>query len=404
MPEPWTTKYRPKQLKDIVGNIKAKEDFVRWIQGFIQGAAGKKAALLYGPAGTGKTVTVEAAANDLNLDLVEINASDKRSSQVIDRVVGLASVQSTLHGVKRLILLDEVDGINLREDRGAVSSIVKIVKGSAYPIVMTANDPWDPKIRPLREACVIIRFKRISVRECLPFLRKVCEMEGIKADQEALKLIVERNQGDMRSIINDLEALCIGKKELTQEDVAELAWRNRQKGVFDALQTLFHSRDVESARRTVDVVDMDFEMLFEWIYENTLHQLKDPGDLAEAMESLAKAQLLITRMKRRQAWNLLPYVLELMTAGVALAKRHSGGYVQLKFPERIRYLSSTMRTRATLTKISKVIGEYCHMSASKARRGSVPYLKFIVKNNPEEGARIAEEVGLTEDLIQYLAS
>jgi replication factor C large subunit len=399
----WTTKYRPKHLKDVVGNRKAREDFLKWIQECLKNGKGKKAVLLYGPAGTGKTVTVESAANDLNLELVEINASDKRSSQIIERIVGSAASQSTLHGLNRIILLDEVDGINLREDRGAVPSIIRIIKASIHPIVMTANDPWDPKIRPVRQVCLLIKFRRLSARECLPYLKSICELEGVEAEEEALKIIVERNRGDIRSVINDLEMLCLGRSELRQEDVALLAWRDRQKNIFEALQELFHSYDVESARRTVDLVDMDFEMLFEWIYENVLYQLKDPGDIAEAMKSLAKAQHFISRIKRSQSWNLLPYALELMTGGIAFEKRRSAGYVQIKFPERIKYLSSTLRIRASLNELAKTLGKYCHMSAKKAKTECLPYLRFIFKNNPQEGSRIAEELSLSEDLTELLS-
>ncbi|MEM2998566.1 MAG: replication factor C large subunit [Thermoproteota archaeon] len=402
MPEPWTVKYRPKRLEDIVGNRKAREEFLNWLQTRLKNKGGRKAALLYGPAGTGKTVTVEAAARSLNLDLVEINASDKRTSQVIERIAGLATTQSTLYGLKRLLLLDEVDGVNLQEDRGAVPSILKVIEDSAYPVVMTANDPWDPKIRPLREVSLLVRFRRLSARECVPFLRRICQLEGVKAEEEALRLIAERNQGDMRSIVNDLETLCVGRKVLRMEDVAWLAWRDRLKGVFEALQQLFHSRDVESARSLVDEVDVDYETFFEWIYENALHQLKDPGDVAEAMDRLARAQLLMARMKSRQLWSLLPYALELMTAGVALARKGGGGYTQLKFPERLKYLSATRKARTLLNEASRAVGRIAHVSSAKAAREYIPYLRFILKANREEGLRIAGEAGLTEEVLEGL--
>jgi replication factor C large subunit len=404
MTEPWTVKYRPKRLEDIVGNRKAREEFLKWLQTRLSHKGGKKSALLYGPAGTGKTVTVEAAARSLNLDLVEINASDKRTSQVVERIAGLATTQSTLYGGKRLLLLDEVDGVNLQEDRGAVPSILKVIEDSAYPVVMTANDPWDPKIRPLREVSLLIRFRRLSARECLPFLRRICELEGVKAEEEALRLIAERNQGDMRSTLNDLETLCVGRTVLRVEDVAWLAWRDRLKGVFEALQQLFHSRDVESARNLVDEVDVDYETFFEWIYENALHQLKNPRDVAEAMDRLARAQLLMARMKSRQLWSLLPYALELMTAGVALARKGGVGYTQLKFPERLKYLSASRKARTLLTEASKSVGRAVHASSAKAAREYIPYLRFILKANREEGLRIAEEVGLSKEFLEGLTA
>ncbi|MEM3061387.1 MAG: AAA family ATPase, partial [Candidatus Bathyarchaeia archaeon] len=83
----WTTKYRPKRVKDVVNNDEAKKAFLEWINSWKKG---KKAALIYGPPGTGKTVLVEAVANEFHYDLLEINASEKRSGDVIKRIVGAA--------------------------------------------------------------------------------------------------------------------------------------------------------------------------------------------------------------------------------------------------------------------------------------------------------------------------
>jgi len=152
MNPPWTVKYRPKRLAEIAGNKTAIQQILDWLDTWANGPPKKRALLLHGPPGTGKTVSVEAIANERRLDLVEINASDKRNRDALERTVGLATRQSDLFGRRRLILIDEVDGINLAEDRGAVDTIVRLVQETQSPVVLTANDPWDPKIGPIRNA------------------------------------------------------------------------------------------------------------------------------------------------------------------------------------------------------------------------------------------------------------
>src|SRR2546428_1541378 len=149
--EPWTIKYKPRTSKDVAGNKPAIEKLRDWIDSWSKGRPSKAAVLLYGPAGVGKTSVTEALAQERGWDLVEISASDKRSGDILAKVAGLASTQSTLFSKGRLILLDEVDGINLRADQGAVATILQIIKETQYPLILTANDPWDPKTRPLRE-------------------------------------------------------------------------------------------------------------------------------------------------------------------------------------------------------------------------------------------------------------
>src|SRR5713101_4709880 len=217
--EPWTIKYRPRTSKEVAGNKPAIEKLRDWIDSWSKGRPSKAAVLLYGPAGVGKTSVTEALARERGWDLVEINASDKRSGDILAKVAGLASPQSTLFSKGRLIHLHEVDGINLRADQAAVTTILQIIKETQYPLILTANDPWDPKIRPLREACLQIELKRLGVRDGVTLLRNILNQEGVKADEDALRLILDRDRGDIRSILNDMQLLSSRHGTLTVDDV-----------------------------------------------------------------------------------------------------------------------------------------------------------------------------------------
>ncbi|MBS7655741.1 replication factor C large subunit [Candidatus Bathyarchaeota archaeon] len=400
---PWVIKYRPKHLNEVVGNEQAKENLLKWLKSLNQGKNVKKAALLYGPPGTGKTVTVEALARDLGYDLIEINASDKRNSDELMRIAGSAAAQGGLIDKKRLILLDEIDGINLEEDRGAIAAVNQIIKETHYPILLTANDIWNPKIAPLRNLCELIEFKRLTSKACLSYLKKICLNEGVKAEDEALKFIIERNKGDMRSIINDLETLCIGRKELTINDVSWLSLRDRKENVFTALTFVFSGKNCALARKAVDLADIDYEMLFEWIYENVPHQLTDVQDLYNAMESLAKSNLYLTRVKRNQNWDLLPYALNLMTIGVCASKKKTKPkFTPLRFPERIKYLAKSRAEREIKARIGKLIGEKAHLSIQKSIKHYLPYIKFIFKHNQKLAKKISEELEFDDEAKSFL--
>ncbi|NIO37265.1 AAA family ATPase, partial [Candidatus Bathyarchaeota archaeon] len=73
---PWTVKYKPMTLNEVVGNQEAKAKIIEWIQQWEKKPPKKRALLLYGPPGIGKTATIEALAKDLDMELVESNASD----------------------------------------------------------------------------------------------------------------------------------------------------------------------------------------------------------------------------------------------------------------------------------------------------------------------------------------
>lgn len=81
---PWTEKYRPRRILDVAGNEEAKKKYVAWINSWVRGKPTKKAALLYGPPGCGKTSIVFATAQEFNWELIELNASDVRSREAIE--------------------------------------------------------------------------------------------------------------------------------------------------------------------------------------------------------------------------------------------------------------------------------------------------------------------------------
>jgi len=400
---PWTTKYRPRRLGEIAGNLDAINTLLNWAKSWEKKVLGKKALLLHGPAGTGKTVSVEALANEYGYDLIEINASDSRTGDAIRRIAGMAAGQAMLFGKKKIVLLDEIDGINLGEDTGAIEAIVETIEKTNYPVILTANNPWDPKIRSLRDACQLVEYKRLGVRDALPYLKRIVAKEGIEIDEKAIKLIIERDEGDMRSIMNDLQALSSGREKVTYDDVAWLAWRDRKENIFEALRMVFSAKNCLWAKKAIDVADIDYEMLFEWIYENAPRQLTDPLDRANAMEHLAKADIYLRRVKRRQTWDLLAYVFDLMTAGVALSReRTKPSFVPMKFPERISLMSKTRRIRGIQARVGAKIGKRCHVSSRSAVKYYLPYLRIIFENDYETAAGLSRYFGLDEEDIAYL--
>jgi len=401
----WTVKHKPKSLDEIVGNKEAIQTFVEWIKSWDKGTPKKRAAFIFGPPGVGKTVTVEALAADFKMELVEKNASDYRTEEAINRFAGLASQYGSLFGGKRLILLDELDGLTGTADKGGVKAITDIVKVAQCPIVLIANNAYDPRFANLRNYCLLIEFKKPPASEVIKHLKRICLSEGIQADDDALKFIAQRSGGDVRSAVNDLQALAQGKKKLTYEDVSWLGYRDRQDTIFNVLRMIIYARTCNSAKQAVDMADVDIDMLFEWIYENVPVHLTDPHDLARAMNALSMADVYRGRIRSTQDWSLTRYVIDYMAAGVAMARQNTKthGFVPFKFPMRIQMLSRSKAERAIQLSIGQKIKRRCHISANRASKEILPYLKIIFRNNVDMAAGLAKWLDLDMEMIEYLA-
>jgi replication factor C large subunit len=401
----WTVKHKPKSLAEVIGNKETIQKFVDWIKSWDKGIPKKRAAFLYGPPGIGKTVTVEALAYDFQMELVEKNASDYRTEDAINRFAGLASQYGSLFGGKRIVLLDELDGLTGTADKGGVKAITDIVKTAQCPIVLIANNAYDPRFSNLRSYCLLIEFKKPPTGEVTKHLKRICMGEAIQADEEALKFIAQRSGGDIRSAVNDLQALAQGKKKLTYEDVSWLGYRDRQDTIFNVLRMIIYGRTCLSAKQAVDMADVDIDMLFEWIYENVPEHLTDPHDLARAMDALSIADVYRGRIRATQDWSFTRYVIDYMTAGVAMARQNTKahGWIPFKFPARIQMLSRSKAERAMQLSIGHKIKRRSHISANRASKEILPFLKIIFENNADMAAGLAKWLDLDAEMVEHLA-
>ncbi|MGA8709851.1 MAG: AAA family ATPase [Thermoplasmata archaeon] len=159
---PLTERLRPARLDDIVGNPRARYELRAWAAQWQQGRVpSRRAAVLSGPPGVGKTTAALALANEVGWTLVEMNASDARNEAAIEKVAGRASVSHTLgdpvagKGVRRaLILLDEADCLTGRLTEAARSRPPPAALGDflrgRYGSVDALNSAWGlvPKAKP----------------------------------------------------------------------------------------------------------------------------------------------------------------------------------------------------------------------------------------------------------------
>ncbi|MEF8880677.1 MAG: AAA family ATPase, partial [Candidatus Nanohaloarchaea archaeon] len=188
----WVQKYRPETLDEYRGASSEKKELKEWIESWEQG---NRPILLHGQAGTGKTSLVEALANEVGYELVETNASDVRTKKKLKSELKEATRQASFFGGKKLILIDEVDGMSGNSDRGGVKEIGNIVDETRFPIIMTANDAYDQSIRSLRNKSKEVKLDSVHTNSIAAHLRDILEKEGIRYEDGAPKRIARQAGG-----------------------------------------------------------------------------------------------------------------------------------------------------------------------------------------------------------------
>ncbi|BDR93229.1 replication protein C [Vulcanisaeta souniana JCM 11219] len=380
----WIEKYRPRRLSDVVNQEEAKRALLDWINSWEKGKPSKKAVMLVGPPGTGKTTLAYALANEKGYEVLELNASDIRTGDRIRQVIGGSMKMGSLFGFRgRIILFDEVDGLNVREDRGGLAAIVELIRESTWPIIMTANNPWDPKFRELRDEAAVIQLKPLGEDDILTILRRICNSEDIKCEEDALKLIAVASGGDVRAAINDLQAAAEGKKVLTRDDVT-VTERAHQFDMFKVLDRVFHARRFDEARSVTFLPSFDWESYYPWALDNIPSvYAKSMDAISSALDNLSLSDVVKGRIARTQEWELMPYMLELMTAGVALVhnKPPLARFVRLAFPERIRLMAKTKEIRQLRDTLINRLRIELHASSSEVTLYYVPLLRLMASSD-----------------------
>ena len=204
----------------------------------------------------------------------------------------------------------------------------------------------------------------------------------------------------MRSAINDLQAIALGKDKLTVEDVKKQAQRDDRQEIFDALKIVFKTTTAETANSATENLDEDADTFLQWIRENAPREYKRDDDLVRAYYWISEADLFNGRIRSRMNWKLLKYVFQFSTVGVALAKDEKySGWTKYQYPSKIRRMGSSRGARNKLESISSKMGEKLHLSQRDVKSSLPMFAEFL--DHYEE---LDAQLELDEDEVEFIQS
>lgn len=387
----WSEKYRPKKPDQLIGNEDARLMLALWLAKW---KPGTKAALLIGPPGTGKTTFVNLLARASGMNLVDLNASDVRTKEKLQRRMGEAMSTVSLFGERSLIFLDEVDGLAGRADIGAVEFIKESVKESQNPIVMAANDPDSEEIKKLSSSCVTLRFRPPPPREVEMYLREVARGEGLAVGDEELRACVREAAGDVRQAINLLQSTQNSQRE--GDGDARGRYKDRDRTVSEAFNGFFGAADKKEALASLRDLSMSpFEKVRE-VQRSVVKSGLPPEAMAKALETVSRADLLIGKMMKAGDWRLLRYLDRLFAEELFPLVKGMGvkytGQDDLPFPVLVRVWNDSKKIR----EVSVKYAAKAHTSGMSARSQDLPYV-FALCSRKKFREDLERALGLDAD-------
>ena len=276
---PWTEKYRPKTLNNVVGHI----DKINTLKSMTLTNSWTH-LLFYGPPGTGKTSTILALTRKMYGEnykryILEINASGDRGIATVRG--NILNFLKTKSDKVKLVILDEADAMT-KEAQSALRVIIEDYSHSARFCLICNN--INDIIDGIQSRCNRMRFSSPDKEAMIERLENIAVEEDINITTGAIETLID-GCSDFRKTLNNLQGikpLYDSNFEITETEVNQYLKKPSNTVISDIFQQILNTADYdESYQILLDLyrdnqIDIDYFMntLFTEIRKTNL--ISDP--------------------------------------------------------------------------------------------------------------------------------
>ncbi len=208
---PLAARLRPRSLDDIVGqrHLVAPDAPLR----VLIERDRLTSAILWGPAGTGKTTVAQVVATTTAKAFVPLSAVNAGVADV-RRVIEEARHRLGEHGQGTILFIDEVHRFNKAQQDALLPAVED---GLVVLIGATTENPFFSVNSPLLSRATLWRLEPLADRDVAELVRRGLDAEGAAASPDAVDALVSLADGDARVALGTLEVAVILATDRTVE-------------------------------------------------------------------------------------------------------------------------------------------------------------------------------------------
>ena len=255
----WVEKYRPDTLEGYVGN----EHILEKVKIYIENEDVPH-LLLYGQAGTGKTTLAKIITNQIDCDVMYINASDENNVDTVrDKIRGFASSMGFRKW--KVIILDESDYLTPNAQAALRNLMETFSKTTRF--ILTCNYV-EKIIDPIQSRCQTFGITPPSKKEVAMRLKDILDGEGVQYEMPDLAVLVNSGYPDIRRVLNAAQRQVIGG--VLEIDKASTIQANYMDEVLTVLKSNDNLKDTfRNVRQIIaDSKVKDFTPFYRFLYDN----------------------------------------------------------------------------------------------------------------------------------------
>lgn len=275
----WVERYRPDSMDGYVGN----QHIIEKVKIYIE-SNDVPHLLLYGQAGTGKTTLAKIITNQIDCDLMYINASDENSVDAVrDKIRGFASSM----GFKewKIVILDEADYLTPNA-QAALRNLMETFSRTTR-FILTCNYV-EKVIDPIQSRCQTFGITPPSKKEVAMRLKQILDMEEVKYEMSDLAILVNSGYPDIRRVLNAAQRQVVGNE--LKIDKTSAIQANYMDEVLTILQSNGSVKDSFTNVRKIiaDSKVRDFTPFYRFLYDEVDNYAN--GKIGSTILNIADAQ------------------------------------------------------------------------------------------------------------------